>query len=78
MSIYFYQLILYGVDKTSVLKLIYAFEKDAKAELCRLKEQLQQNEKIFEPDPSKEISGIKLVNLENIVDVQTSRESLGD
>ncbi|MDK8234762.1 hypothetical protein [Aerococcus christensenii] len=78
MSIYFYQLILYGVDKTSVLKLIYAFEKDAKAELCRLKEQLQQNEKIFEPDPSKEISGIKLVNLENIVGVQTNRESLGD
>ncbi|WEB70248.1 hypothetical protein [Aerococcus christensenii] len=77
MSIYFYQLILYGVDKTSVLKLIYAFEKDAKAELCRLKEQLQQNEKIFEPDPSKEISGIKLVNLENIVGVQTNRESLG-
>ena len=78
MSIYFYQLILYGVDKTSVLKLIYAFEKDAKSELCRLKEQLQQNEKIFEPDPSKEISGIKLVNLENIVGVQTNRESLGD
>ena len=78
MSIYFYQLILYGVDKTSVLKLIYAFEKDAKAELCRLKEQLQQNEKIFEPDPSKEISGIKLVNLENIVGVQTNIESLGD
>ena len=78
MSIYFYQLILYGVDKISVLKLIYAFEKDAKAELYRLKEQLRQNEKIFEPDPSKEISGIKLVNLENIVGVQTSRESLGD
>ena len=78
MSIYFYQLILYGVDKTSVLKLIYAFEKDAKAELCRLKEQLQQNEKIFEPDPSKEISGIKLVNLENIVGAQTNIESLGD
>ena len=60
------------------MKLIYAFEKDAKAELCRLKEQLRQNEKIFEPDPSKEISGIKLVNLENNVGVQTNRESLGD